>query len=378
MNTDPQIDLLNDILDNVIKDLEPNYRQTLFNELLARPGNISKTATLTFFASKFIAPASGKYSKNYWLNRGWNTIQASVFASVAAKERKAAPDYKPHISPYSREFWTAKINPDTGLNYTADEADFQRNSRRPIRKEYWILKGYSEEESIQLAAEKKSNNNQSGATTVKNKDKAELQAHSCRCKEYWTLRGYSEEEATRIVSELQATFSLEICIEKHGEEKGREIWQARQDKWQSTLNDKPPEEIERINKSKINNNPISISSVEKLMLTEFQKTIPDIEEQFVLEYTTNEGKIRKFTYDFKYQNKIIEYNGDFWHINPLIYNEDYVNPRTKIAAKDKWAWDANKNQTAINAGYEVLVVWESEFNQNKNAIIDKCLDFLLN
>jgi hypothetical protein len=49
-----------------------------------------------------------------------------------------------------------------------------------------------------------------------------------------------------------------------------------------------------------------------------------------------------------------------------------------MAAKDKWAWDANKNQTAIDAGYEVLVVWEAEFNQNKNAIIDKCLDFLLN
>lgn len=377
MNADPQIDLLNDIFDNVIKDLEPNYRQTLFDELLARPGNISKTATLTFFASKFVAPASSKYSKNYWLNRGWNSIQASVFASVAAKERKSAPGYKPSISPYSQEFWTAKINPDTGLNYTADEADFQRNSRRPIRKEYWMVKGHSEEESIQLAADHKANNNQSGSDSSKNRDKAEIQAHNSRSKSYWTLRGYSEEEAIEIVSELQVTFSLEICIEKHGEEKGREIWQARQDKWQSTLNDKPPEEIERINKCRLVQGP-SVSSVEKLMLTEFQKSIPDIEEQFVLEYTSEEGKSRRFTYDFKYQNKIIEYNGDFWHINPLIYNEDYVNPRTKMAAKDKWAWDANKNQTAINAGYEVLVVWESEFKQNKNAIIDKCLDFLLN
>ena len=63
---------------------------------------------------------------------------------------------------------------------------------------------------------------------------------------YWTKHGYSEEEVKKIVSEKQATFSLEKCIEKYGEENGRKKWLERQERWQNTLKSKPKEEIERI------------------------------------------------------------------------------------------------------------------------------------
>ena len=43
------------------------------------------------------------------------------------------------------------------------EADFERNSRRPIRKEYWVAKGYSEEEAVNLAINAKNVNNIKGA-----------------------------------------------------------------------------------------------------------------------------------------------------------------------------------------------------------------------
>lgn len=61
--------------------------------------------------------------------------------------------------------------------------------------------------------------------------------------------------------------------------------------------------------------------------------------------------------DFKYKNKIIEYNGNYWH-------------NTK---KDDVRYSILKEM-----GYEVLVVTSSEYNRNKKSqeIIDKCFKFL--
>jgi hypothetical protein len=74
--------------------------------------------------------------------------------------------------------------------------------------------------------------------------------------------------------------------------------------------------------------------------------------------------------------KIIEYNGDFWHANPNIYPPNFINPRTKINAVDKWEIDRIKLQYAQDQGYEVLVVWESDFKKNKEEIIKQCIQFL--
>lgn len=68
--------------------------------------------------------------------------------------------------------------------------------------------------------------------------------------EYYLDQGYTKEESDRLLKERQTTFSLEICIKKHGRDEGIAIWQARQDKWQNTLRSKPQEEIDRINSLK--------------------------------------------------------------------------------------------------------------------------------
>lgn len=49
--------------------------------------------------------------------------------------------------------------------------------------------------------------------------------------EYWIKKGYSEEEAKKKLRERQITFSLDTCIEKYGEIEGRKKWLERQEKW---------------------------------------------------------------------------------------------------------------------------------------------------
>lgn len=70
------------------------------------------------------------------------------------------------------------------------------------------------------------------------------------CLDYYLKKGYTEEESELLLKERQTTFSLDKCIEKHGEELGTQIWENRQEKWQNTLKSKSQEEIDNINKRK--------------------------------------------------------------------------------------------------------------------------------
>lgn len=66
----------------------------------------------------------------------------------------------------------------------------------------------------------------------------------------------------------------------------------------------------------------------------------------------------------------IEYNGDFWHCNPEKWTSDQYNKAIKMTAGEKWTADLNRKRVLTKLGYEVLVIWESEWIKDKN----KCLD----
>ena len=99
---------------------------------------------------------------------------------------------------------------------------------------------------------------------------------------------------------------------------------------------------------------------------------------FRLENTDEDCKNKIFSYDLTIGNKIIEFNGDFWHMNPYMYDSDYVHPYSNLSAEEKWAIDEIKLNCAFQNGYEVLTIWEQEYNENKEATIQKCVEFLTN
>jgi hypothetical protein len=45
--------------------------------------------------------------------------------------------------------------------------------------------------------------------------------------DFYLKQGYTEEESKELLKNRQATFSLKKCIEKYGEEKGRQKWEER-------------------------------------------------------------------------------------------------------------------------------------------------------
>jgi G:T-mismatch repair DNA endonuclease (very short patch repair protein) len=350
-------------MDNVIKNLKPDLRETILNEVISANIALKKDIEKYVRDKLDLSKSGGIHTKKYWLSRGWNFDESYV----KAKENKQM-NCK---SVYSREFWLERINPATNTYYTVEEADFERNSRRPIRKEYWIKKGYSESDSMRLAEETKNSNNKKGAEKSASSNVRNITSR--RRPEYFIARGYSKEDAKKLVSESQKYFSKEICIEKYGEEQGLKIWQDRQNNWQNTLKNKPSEEIARINKLKLFKGG-SVSKGETILFEYLQKEKIPCKKQHAIQ----KDDISYYVYDIVYQNKIIEYNGDFWHANPKKYKRcDVLRlPNNTTTAEKIWKKDQGKIQFAQDQGYEVLIVWESDFKENKEEVLTKCIQFL--
>lgn len=269
-------------------------------------------------------------------------------------------------------------------------------SRYPSQIGYWLCNGFSKEESVkkvskfQKTQEKKVKNHTNDATI-----------------KYWVEKGFSKEEAIEKIKERQTTFSLKKCIDKYGENEGKLIFNKRQLKWQKTLNDKSPEEKIRINKLKgitlenmirkwgeidgpekyndwkcaIRGGVSNISKISQELFYELLKNIDDKEnvkfgkhnKEF---YIIINNKI--FYYDFKYKNKIIEFNGDLFHANPQMFNENDTPNfyRKDLTAKQIWESDNKKINNIKNKGYDVHIVWGKDYFENKQKSIDACLIFL--
>lgn len=94
--------------------------------------------------------------------------------------------------------------------------------------------------------------------------------------------------------------------------------------------------------------------------------IEQLLKQFDLSYETN-ITLFGYNYDFLINEKIIlEINGDMWHGNPKIYSSgDYVFSG-RILVDDLWEKDDRKSKIAIDNGYKILVLWESDIKSSSD------------
>jgi hypothetical protein len=270
-------------------------------------------------------------------------------------------------------------------------------SKFPCNKEYWIYHNFSKEESVKKVSE------------FQTKQSKKVKKHTNDATlNHWVKLGFSKEESEKKIKERQTTFSLEKCIKKFGKIEGTKKWKNRQIKWQETLNNKSEDEKQRINKLKgvTLENMIrkwgTIDGTEKYndwkmaIRGYFQKSISSVSQELffnILNFikdkeNTKFGRYNKefyiyannrmYYYDFKYKNKIIEFNGDIFHANPKIYNEnDFPNPyNKKINAKTIWELDNVKLNLIKNMDYDILIIWEKDYEENKQRELNKCLKFL--
>jgi hypothetical protein len=273
---------------------------------------------------------------------------------------------RPEVKEYYSNLFKGDKNPNAKCNTTEE----YRKSISPFSKSFKNYVGMTDEEKEKQIRE------------YLQCDRDDRNTNQVK---YWINKGYSEEDAKKKVSERQRTFTLEKCIAKYGEEEGTRRYTERQTKWSAKVEAMYQQGM--FSKVPLMQNSSIFSKFEKDMVDsiinelDLDLDIDDINcyknSQFQLSNVNEDCNNKIFSYDFKFENKIIEFNGDFWHMNPDIYDSDYCHPYTNLSAEEKWNFDEIKLECAIQNGYDVLTIWESEYNENREATIQKCISFLI-
>ena len=231
-------------------------------------------------------------------------------------------------------------NPNSKSNTTLE----QRQERSPFSKKFYEKRNLTEEDRHNFTS------------NIKREYNTQLS--------YWLHKGYSETEAKEKLIERQKTFTLEKCIAKYGEEEGTKRYNDRQQKWLKSLYQSFQNNGDGRSKQ---------SRFAKEIIKECCKylsiSIPKKEK-----YISYNEKV--FAYDFTYNKKIIEFQGDYWHCNPVLFDETFFNKVKQATAKEIWEYDRIKKQAAEHFGYKVLYVWEYDYTKDPENEIKKCLDFL--
>ena len=283
-------------------------------------------------------------------------------SSKKDKERVSVNGGKHMKEEKYRKMFSDKFKGENNPRHHSRISKQEIRENSPYCEEFYIKRGLDPSERFKVV--EKSNKNRVSAVSL----------------QYFLNKGMSEEEARLAQKERNRTFTLEKCIEKYGEEEGTRRYNERQRKWS--------EKMEKLYKDG------KYTKTPKNLLSHFSS---EIEVDFVFKLceaanldvdsvfcaTSKKGQLflrggniqSIYSYDFCYNHKIIEFNGAFWHANPKIYLSDHYIKEGQCA-QYIWDKDLDKKNTAINAGYDVMVVWESEYKNDPDAVISKCVDFL--
>jgi len=181
---------------------------------------------------------------------------------------------------------------------------------------------------------------------------------------------------------------LEDLIKNHGEEEGYMIWKNRRENQRKRFTknwyikkygEKDGEKEWRKYKKHMKEMSykgarLSSTTYSKISQKLFKKIVElsKIEENLVKYASLNKEKRFKFKeyselgggyyfmVDFIYKNKIIEFDGEYWHKKDKIKNKDKI-----------------KTLILISKGYEVLRIKEKEYKEYPVEILKKCIAFIL-
>jgi G:T-mismatch repair DNA endonuclease (very short patch repair protein) len=83
-------------------------------------------------------------------------------------------------------------------------------------------------------------------------------------------------------------------------------------------------------------------------------------------------------YDLVFLDKkiCIEFNGDYWHCNPVMYTEDYIHPVLKKKANELWETDQKKLQSIQNRGFFTKSIWEFDYRNDKDKTIKETIKWI--
>jgi G:T-mismatch repair DNA endonuclease (very short patch repair protein) len=264
-----------------------------------------------------------------------------------------------------RQKYSEMASGDKNRNSKANTTLLQRQQRSPRSIEFYKLKypNLSSEEQQKMIDD-----------LIQKEELTKLRPTQL---EYWLKKGFSEDEAKEKLKERQATNSLQKQIDKHGIIEGTLKFIKRNKEWS--------EKIELMYKDgKFSKCPNSNSMVANEFFTKLVEQGNFIKSEYHSaingkEYTRYFKDLQTtFAYDFVHRDSkvIIEFNGDIFHGNPDLYESTDKQPFSKQEFGEIWKKDELKKDAIEKVGYKVIYVWEYDYVKNPQQQIQRCLDFI--
>lgn len=183
--------------------------------------------------------------------------------------------------------------------------------------------------------------------------------------------------------------SKEYFIEKYGEKDGLEKYNNFYRKKAQTLENFIEKYGEKIGKQKFDEFNFKRSKFYSKMSQELfenlnEKLNLDLNHKVYYathknsEFCINKNKPKFFDFVISDLKLCIEFNGDNFHANPKIYSENETpNPFIPtLTAKEIWESDKNKLELLKLRNFDYIIVWESDYKNNKENEINRCIEFI--
>lgn len=171
------------------------------------------------------------------------------------------------------------------------------------------------------------------------------------CFEYYMEHyNVTEDEAREMLAERQRTNKPDVYIRNYGQELGLKLYRDKLLRWHSKMH-------------KYQRESDFVSAIIEHFNLDLNKCM------FEGRYDTSKMGLLETIPDFIYEDKVIEFYGDYWH-----QNLDVVKPSKILAHVHER--DAKVNERIIKAGYKLLVVWENDWLTKRNKVLNEIKEFL--
>lgn len=276
------------------------------------------------------------FSKSYWISKGYSESEAKNIISKNATRSKSE-----FISKYGEiegivkyEEWCQKIGYKQSVKYLKDIN--------------------ASEETI--LTHRQSKNNTSLSAFIKRYGEI---SGTMRYYNYCSIKGVTIDKMIEIYGEYEGrirydswkkscSHNLKFFIDKYGEHEGN----IRYNSW-----------IEKCNTTS-HYSMISYELFSALSIDDLKYFGP------------NEKKIGKYFVDLFYNNKIVEFYGDYWHCHESLFSPGELNLSIGKIASDVWKSDESRIEYIKSFGYPVLIIWEHEYLNNSIEVINRIENFL--
>lgn len=287
-----------------------------------------------------------------------------------------------HVSHWTVAFWMNKGFSEKDANSIISK--IQRNNS-PRCTEHWTKKGFSEEDSKKKVSELQQ---MYAEIYIENSTHEERQLKSSFIVAFWMARGYTEVEAKAKIKNIASNFTLEFFVNKYGETDGRMMYKERLDnqKYYGSLEYaklKHGDELgEEVWSRKFNSRKY-YSQIAEEMFNSIYSKISHLPFNVYFKPHSNEflkinHKCNFYDFTIPAINYVIEFNGNYWHADPEIYESDYVDSRWNgLTAAEIWENDRMKCEFIKSFGFDLDVIWEEDYVNSKEQIVNSCVDKIL-